>query len=132
MSSSRVLTNMQGISHTHSERLSTTLGVNCNTSDDNNNPQLSSEPNVIIRNRFKALAYLSEDSGEKEHGVAYYGSVAKLKEVDKEENNENEQSIEITRLGSKDKIERKEAITEQQNVFLEQLSKVVLGAWMPK
>ena len=105
--------------------------MNCNTSDDNNNPQLSSEPNVIIQNRFKALANLSEDSCVKEQGVAYR-SVATLKEVDKEENNENEQSIEITRLGSKDKIERKEAITEQQNVFLEQLSKVVLGACMPK
>ena len=55
-----------------------------------------------------------------------------MKEVDKEENNENEQSIEITILGRKDKIERKEAITEQQNVFLEQLSKVVLEACMHK
>ena len=110
MSYSRVLTNIQGISHTHSERLSTTLGVNYNTSDDDYNPQLSSEPNVIIQNRFKTLENLSEDSCEKEQGVAYrsvtyrsvaYRSVATLKEVDKEENNDNEQSIEITRLGSK-------------------------------
>ena len=68
--SSRVLTNIQGFSHTHSERLSTTLGVNYNTSDDDNNPQLSSEPNVIIQNRFKALANLSEDSCIQEQGVA--------------------------------------------------------------
>ena len=66
MSSSRVQKNLQGYSS-----LSTKLGLNSNTGhvnsfDDNNNPQLFSEPNVTTRNRFKALENLCDDSCAKE------------------------------------------------------------------
>ena len=100
--------------------------MNDNTSDDDNNPMLCSEPNVSTKNRFQTLENPSEDSCVKEQGAAL-GSVAILKEIDEEESSENEKSIERTRLINNEKNEvKKTFMSPEENAFLELLS-IVLG-----
>ena len=97
--------------------------MNDNTSDDDNNPMLCSEPNVSTKNRFQTLENPSEDSCVKEQGAAL-GSVAILKEIDEEESSENEKSIQRTRLINNEV--KKTFMSPEENAFLELLS-IVLG-----
>ena len=119
MSSSRVQKNLQGYSS-----LSTKLGLNSNTGhvnsfDDNNNPQLFSEPNVTTRNRFKALENLCDDSCAKEENAAFDDEATMTAGSDEEENYENEEG-------------KKTLVRREQEEFLEQVSKIVLGVYRPK
>ena len=123
MSSTRDLKNMQDESHSDP----------VNSSDYNNNPQLFSEPNVTTRNRFKALENVGDDYCAKEQNAAF-DDVATIKKIDEEVNDD----IEKCRKGENEmrSTERNEVkntlMTPEQEKFLEQFGKIVLGTYRPK